>query len=93
LARGSWSHFDGRANFGPASFESESDKPTEQAEQVKSTIDLLGNLATQDSGQDPLEYAFVLGLMGLGAMVALKSLTNSVETDFNNIDSVLTPSV
>ena len=31
--------------------------------------------------------------MGLGAMVALKSLTNSGETDFNNIDSVLTPSV
>jgi len=40
-----------------------------------------------------LEYAFILGLMGLGAMVALKGLTNSVGTDFNNVGNVLTPSV
>jgi Flp pilus assembly pilin Flp len=60
---------------------------------MKRVIDLLGDLATQDSGQDLLEYAFILGLMGLGAMVALKGLTNSVGTDFNNVGNVLTPSV
>jgi Flp pilus assembly pilin Flp len=60
---------------------------------MKRVIDLLGDLAAQDSGQDLLEYAFILGLMGLGAMVALKNLTNSVGTDFNNAGNVLTPSV
>jgi Flp pilus assembly pilin Flp len=60
---------------------------------MKRATDLLGKLAKQDSGQDLLEYAFILGLMGLGLMVALKSLTNSVGTDFNNVGSALTPGV
>jgi hypothetical protein len=60
---------------------------------MKNVIDLLGDLATQDFGQDPLQHAFVLDFMGLGAVVASKNLMISARTDFNNAGNVLAPSV
>lgn len=60
---------------------------------MKQAMVLLSTLATQESGQDLLAYASILSLTGLGAMVALKSLMNSVGTDSNNAGNVLTPSV
>lgn len=51
---------------------------------------LLKKLATEDSGQDLIEYALVAALVGLGSVAAIGSLTNSIGNTFNSVGSQLT---
>jgi pilus assembly protein Flp/PilA len=50
---------------------------------------LLTNLVNEDSGQDLIEYALVAALVGLGAVAAMKGLSNSIGTAFNNVGTNL----
>lgn len=54
---------------------------------------LLRELAAEDSGQDLIEYALVAALVGLGAVVAMRGLKNSVGNTFNTIGTSLTNAV
>ena len=54
---------------------------------------LLKKLATEDSGQDLIEYALVAALVGLGAVVAMKGLSNNVGKTFNGVGNSLTNAV
>jgi len=54
---------------------------------------LLKNLMSEDSGQDLIEYALVAALVGLGAVAAMKGLSNSIGNTFNSVGSSLTNSV
>jgi pilus assembly protein Flp/PilA len=51
---------------------------------------LLKKLVTEDSGQDLIEYALVAALVGLGAVAAMRGLSNSVKNSFNGIGTSLT---
>jgi pilus assembly protein Flp/PilA len=42
-----------------------------------------------ESGQDLIEYALVAALLGLGSIVALKSLASSIGTVFGAVDTNL----
>jgi pilus assembly protein Flp/PilA len=53
----------------------------------------LKKLATEDSGQDLIEYALVAALVGLGAITAMKGLSNSIKTNFNAVGNSLTNAV
>jgi pilus assembly protein Flp/PilA len=54
---------------------------------------MLKNLMTDESGQDLIEYALVAALVGLGAVAAMKGLTNSIGNTFNGIGTSLTTAV
>jgi pilus assembly protein Flp/PilA len=54
---------------------------------------LLKNLMTEESGQDLIEYALVAALVGLGAVAAMKGLTNSIGNTFTGIGTSLTTAV
>lgn len=54
---------------------------------------LLRNLLTDDSGQDLIEYALVAALVGLGAVVAMKHLSNSIGNTFSGVGNSLTNAV
>jgi len=56
---------------------------------MKNMKQLLKNLITEDSGQDLIEYALVAALVGLGAVAAMKGLSNSIGNTFNGIGSQL----
>jgi pilus assembly protein Flp/PilA len=43
-----------------------------------------------ESGQDMVEYAIVMGLIALGATVAMKGLATSIGTGFNNVGTKVT---
>jgi pilus assembly protein Flp/PilA len=45
--------------------------------------------ATEDSGQDLVEYALVVALVMLGAVASLKSVRDSVETVFTAVGTAL----
>jgi pilus assembly protein Flp/PilA len=42
-----------------------------------------------ESGQDMVEYAIVLGLIAMGAVAAMKTLAGSITTGFGNIGTKL----
>jgi pilus assembly protein Flp/PilA len=46
-----------------------------------------------ESGQDLIEYALVAGLIGLGAVVAMTSLSGKIGTAFNTVGNSLANSV
>jgi pilus assembly protein Flp/PilA len=54
---------------------------------------LLNNLATDESGQDLIEYALVAALVGLGAVTAMKSLATSISSVFTSVGTSLTSAV
>jgi pilus assembly protein Flp/PilA len=54
---------------------------------------LVKNLINEDSGQDLIEYALVAALVGLGAVAAMKGLSNNIGNAFNSIGSTLSTSV
>jgi pilus assembly protein Flp/PilA len=54
---------------------------------------LLKKLVNEDSGQDLIEYALVAALVGLGAVVAMKGLSNNVGKTFNGVGNSLTNAV
>jgi len=47
----------------------------------------------EDSGQDLIEYALVAALVGLGAVAAMKGLSNSIGTTFSGVGNALTNAV
>jgi pilus assembly protein Flp/PilA len=53
----------------------------------------LKKLIAEDSGQDLIEYALVAALVGLGAVAAMKGLSNSIGNNFNSIGNTLTNAV
>lgn len=46
-----------------------------------------------ESGQDLIEYALVAGLIGLGAVVAMTSLSGKIGNAFNTVGNNLTNSI
>lgn len=54
---------------------------------------LLRKLAAEDSGQDLIEYALVAALVGLGAVAAMRGLSNTVGKNFNGVGNELTNAV
>jgi len=60
---------------------------------MKNMKQLLKNLMTEESGQDLIEYALVAALVGLGAVAAMRGLTNSIGNTFNGIGTSLTTAV
>jgi pilus assembly protein Flp/PilA len=54
---------------------------------------LLKALATDESGQDLIEYALVAALVGLGAITAMKGLSNGISNSFSSVSSSLSSAV
>ena len=54
---------------------------------------ILGQLMVEESGQNLIEYALVAGIIGLGAVVAMTTLKNSISTAFSSVGSALTSAV
>ena len=48
------------------------------------------NFVNDESGQDLIEYALVAALVGLGAVAAMKGLSNNIGNTFNSIGNSLT---
>lgn len=46
-----------------------------------------------ESGQDLIEYALVAALVGLGAVAAMKGLSNTIGNTFNGVGNSLTNAV
>jgi len=46
-------------------------------------------LFTREEGQDLVEYALLISLISLGAIVAINSLTSGLNTIFKNISTSL----
>lgn len=49
----------------------------------------LRNLATQEDGQDLVEYALIIALIAIGAVTALGTLDNKIINTFNSIGNSL----
>ena len=60
---------------------------------MKNSIKLFAHLLQDESGQDLIEYALVAGLIGLGAVVAMTTLSGKIGTAFNSVGSSLTSAV
>jgi pilus assembly protein Flp/PilA len=60
---------------------------------MKNMKQLFQNLIAEESGQDLIEYALVAALVGLGAVAAMKGLSNSIGNTFNGVGTSLTNSV
>lgn len=60
---------------------------------MKHMRNIFVNLLRDDSGQDLIEYALVAALIGLGATVAMKTLTNSIGSAFNKVGTDLTNAI
>ena len=56
---------------------------------MKTSMQLLKNLAREESGQDLIEYALVAALIGLGAVASLRFLSNYIQYAFINIATQL----
>jgi pilus assembly protein Flp/PilA len=56
---------------------------------MKNMKQILKSLIVEDSGQDLIEYALVAALVGLGAVAAMKGLSNTIGNTFNGIGSQL----
>jgi pilus assembly protein Flp/PilA len=54
---------------------------------------LIAKLIAEDSGQDLIEYALVAAIVGLGAVTAMKGLSNSIKSSFGGIGNALTNAV
>ena len=50
---------------------------------------VVANLIHEESGQDLIEYALVAALVGLGAVAAMKTLSNAITNAFTNIGTTL----
>lgn len=60
---------------------------------MKNMKQLLNNLTAEESGQDLIEYALVAALVALGAVAAMKGLSNSVGSAFNGVGNSLSNAV
>jgi Flp pilus assembly pilin Flp len=50
----------------------------------------LHHLLVDETGQDLIEYALIMTVMGLGAVSALKGVTNQISSVFSTVTSDLT---
>ena len=50
----------------------------------------LKNLLKDDSGQDLIEYALVAGLIALGAVTAMGTLSTDINSAFTSVGTQLT---
>ena len=50
-------------------------------------------LFADDEGQDLIEYALLAALIGCGAVLSMKGLSNKISNTFNSVGSSLTNSV
>jgi pilus assembly protein Flp/PilA len=57
---------------------------------MKNIMQLIRTFAKDESGQDLIEYALVAGLIGLGAVTAMGSLSGAIGNAFNSVSSRLT---
>jgi pilus assembly protein Flp/PilA len=55
----------------------------------KTNVSVVRPLLRDESGQDLIEYALVAALVGLGAVVAMKGLKNSIANAFNGVGTSL----
>jgi pilus assembly protein Flp/PilA len=53
-------------------------------------ITAVRNLVRRDEGQDLLEYALLVALIALGAVIAITAAGDQVEAIFNDIAAALT---
>jgi len=60
---------------------------------MKNLKQLMNNLIVEESGQDLIEYALVAALVGLSAVVSMKSLSTTIGNAFANIGTTLTSSL
>jgi pilus assembly protein Flp/PilA len=60
---------------------------------MKRVSGVLAELLADETGQDLIEYAVVAGLIGLGAVISLTSVTTKIRTAFSNIGNQLTNAV
>ncbi len=60
---------------------------------MKNMKQIAKSLMSEDSGQDLIEYALVAALVGLGAVAAMKGLSNSIGNTFNGVGNSLTSAV
>ena len=58
-----------------------------------SLIPQIAALASDDLGQDMIEYALVAGVLGVGALVAMRNLSTKIGTAFTGIGTTLTTNV
>jgi pilus assembly protein Flp/PilA len=54
---------------------------------------VLRTLRDDESGQDLIEYALVAGLIGLGAVAAMSTLSTNIATAFGSVGNQLTNSI
>jgi pilus assembly protein Flp/PilA len=54
---------------------------------------MMLNLLQDESGQDLIEYALVAGLIGLGAVVAMSSLSSNIASAFGGVGNQLSSAV
>jgi len=54
---------------------------------------VLRTLMNDESGQDLIEYALVAGLIGLGAVAAMSSLSTQIASAFGSVGNQLTNAV
>jgi pilus assembly protein Flp/PilA len=60
---------------------------------MKNLKNVFVALMNDESGQDLIEYALVAGLIGLGAVLAMTTLSTKIGTAFNSVGSQLTSAV
>jgi pilus assembly protein Flp/PilA len=60
---------------------------------MKNLKNVFAALMNDESGQDLIEYALVAGLIGLGAVVAMTTLSGKIGTAFNNVGNQLSNAV
>jgi len=51
------------------------------------------NLLQDESGQDLIEYALIAALIGLGAVVSMRSLSTKIGTAFTTIGTTVTTDI
>lgn len=54
---------------------------------------IIKRLIVEESGQDLIEYALVAALIGLGAVVSMKTLNNNIKNAFGNIGNTLSTNI
>ena len=57
---------------------------------MKSPVKFFKTFLVDDSGQNLIEYALVAGIIGLGAVVAMTSLSTKITAAFSAVGSQLT---
>lgn len=62
-------------------------------EEQMNVRNIIKRLIVEESGQDLIEYALVAALIGLGAVVSMKTLNNNIKNAFGNIGNTLSTNI